>query len=485
MRFIEGEPRTQLQLMSLDSMITDENPIRLMDLMTKEFYNNNPDLQIQFGKGNKSRGRKAYSPKMMMNLLLYGYFNGIASSRKMERATAINVEVMWLMEGLRPDHWTICSFRRENKTSFKALIKKVQCFVLEQGYADGTKVVCDGSKVKAYANRTMLTKAGIMERLTDVDSNIESYLQQLDEIDEMDLELDRVRKEKADLDKSIDKLLKKQSKLKQANATLENTGNKYVAPNDPEAILVKGADGKFAGYNVQAVVDVKGHFLLNTTVTRAPNDQGLLEENVNKLTEQIGQPPEEITADKGYGVMSDVLAVEEQGVECYVPIQKTPREIKAEKGIVFTYDSETDTHTCANGQTLVWFSKGQHKDGTTIHYYKCHTCEGCPLRTQCTKSKTSRILSRREDENQIQQYKEKLNTPKAKDRIRKRKQVVEHPFGTIKMLMGKFQFLLTGQEKAQIELDLYALVYNLKRLYNIGTVCQLKKEISQYDWKIA
>jgi len=301
-------------------------------------------------------------------------------------------------------------------------------------------------------------------------------------------------KESAELEKqvlqkekeSIKKLKKKKCKLEQVNEILEKTGEKYISPNDPEAILVKGRDGKVAGYNIQTGIDGKGHFILSSDVTTHANDQNLLNDNIDSVTEQTGQQPKESTADKGYGIANDILKAIKRGVECYVPIPETQREKQAREGIEFVYDEQSDTYTCSNEKTLTPFARdGKLSDGSLYDRYKCYECAGCSLRDKCTKSKTGRMLIRRHNEKQIQEYKESLKTGKVKEKRSKRKEVVEHPYGTIKMLMGKFNFLLIGKKKTQIETNLYSMAYNLKRLITMGEVCLLMNKVSEYNWKIA
>lgn len=521
MRYIEGEDRHQMKFLSLDMMIDQNNIVRLIDTVTERFYQDNPKLLIEPVKGNKDTGRKAYNPKSMMGLLVYAYFYGMASSRKIERATQYNVELMWLIKGLQPDYWTICAFRRDNKPAFEMIIMMFRRFLTDYKYADASKIVFDGSKMKAYAKKEMLTKEGILNKLENTDTSIKAFLEEIELIDSAVDEMEQVQKEtekavqdladarkdkksvekekqaaqkeaesmqkrKDTLKTNVEKLEKKQRKLQHANELLEQTGKKRIAPNDPEAVLLKSRDGKIPGYNVQAGVDEKGHFILSSDVTTKANDQNLINDNIDSVTEQTGQQPKEGTWDKGYAVADDILKAQERGVECFVPTPETQREKQAKQGIEFVYDEETDTYTCSNGKTLTVYARNAKlSNGSLCDRYKCHECEGCPLRSKCTTSKTGRTLKRKHNEAQIQEYKKSLKTPKAREKIRKRKEVVEHPFGTIKLLMGKLNFLLIGQEKGQIEINLYSMAYNLKRLTNMEEVCLLINKVNEYNWKIA
>lgn len=481
MHIKEGQNREELVMLSYDMLVSPENPVRLIDLMCKKFISDNPWRQEW--KGTKEKGRKSYPPSVMMALLVYGYFNKITSSRRLETETHRNIEVIWLMEGHRPDHWTICSFRRENESLVKDLLKSFRLFLQEKGYASAKRIVIDGAKFKSYAGREMFTKDSVAKKLDKLDKSIAEYLKQLESNDTHDDELDTAREEIKTLQEKIEKLEKQKEKLKAINETLELSGKKYLAPNDSDAVLVKGRDGKYAGYNGQAAVEAKGHFIMQNELTTSPVDQDQLKNCVNKTEQEIESTIEEVIADKGYGNTTHIADIEEKGIECYIPVPKTKREKEQTKGIVFAYDESSDSYTCPQGKKLILSQKNYRSRGAIYNRYKCYECEGCPIRSDCTQSKTGRTCKRNINQKYIDKYKEKLKSEYAKECIKERKTIVEHPFGTIKWMMGKFNFLLTGQHKAQIEYNLYAMAYNLKRLTNHEIpLSELMEQINDYKW---
>lgn len=162
MHFKEQQNREQIMMISYDTMISEDNPVRLIDLMCRKFIADN--AWREEWKGKEQKGRKSYPPSVMLGLLVYGYFNGISGSRKLETETYRNLELLWLMEGLQPDHWTICEFRRNNKQLIKDLLKSFRRFLIDEGLASGEKLVFDGSKMKAYASRDMLNSEGIRKK---------------------------------------------------------------------------------------------------------------------------------------------------------------------------------------------------------------------------------------------------------------------------------------------------------------------------------
>ncbi len=470
-------------MVSYDSMVGPDNPVRLIDLLCRKFIADNPWREEW--KGGEQKGRKSYPPSAMLSLLVYGYFNGISSSRRLENETYRNIEVLWLTGSLQPDHWTICEFRRDNGQLIKELLKSFRRFLLDEGFASGKMLVFDGTKIKAYARKEMLNSEGIRKKLENLDKSIAEYLSQLESNDSHDDELGTAHEEIEQLKKKIEQLEAQRAKLEAVGETLAASGKKQISPNDKDAVLVKGRDGKFAGYNAQSGVDGKGHFIMHGEVTTDTNDLQQLENCVKMAIEETGAELEEIVADKGYGNMAQILGIENNGIECFVPLETTSRDTENKKGIVFGYDKENDIFICPQGKKLGFLGKQIKQSGAKYSVYKCLECGGCPIREDCTKSKTGRVYKRNIAQERIDQYKEKLKSNYAKEKIAKRKGIVEHPFGTIKWLMGKFNFLLTGKEKVQSEFNLYAMAYNIKRLGNSGTMMGLMGQISKYNWAVA
>lgn len=470
-------------MLSYDSMISEDNSIRLLDLMGRNFFKSNPELFS--GKGKKQKGRKAYSPSSLLNLLIYGYFNGISTSRKLEKETHRNIEVIWLMEGLQPDHWTISDFRKENGEAIKSFLKTFRRFLMDQSYTNGERMVFDGTKVKAYASKDMLTQSGILKKLDNVERKLSGYLTAMEQLDSLEDKDDRLNNEIEVLQRNIAKKEAEKKRLIATNDLLNQEGKKRIAINDPEAVLLKGRNGKFAGYNLQIGVETKNHFLMTDYLTLEVNDRKQLEECVEQTVCQTGIKPKEAVADKGYGNFKDIFSLEDQGVECFVPLQKTENERKEEEGLVFAYDESEDRYVCPQGKFLTLFARNIKSSDSIYNNYRCRDCAGCPIRSQCTTSKYGRAIKRNIEQKKIDSYKKKLLREPALQAIKERKNIVEHPFGTIKALMGKFELVLCGKHKATIELDLYILAYNLKRLGNIQKPEVLIKEAKNYSWKAA
>lgn len=483
MHYKDHHDRNQIMILSYDTMISQDNPVRLLDVMCRKFVGSNPGLFSIKGKMNK--GRKAYAPVSLLSLLVYGYFNGISTSRKLEKESHRNIEVLWLLEGLQPDHWTISDFRKENGEAIKSFLNTFRRFLKDRSYISGERIVFDGTKVKAYSSKEMLTQSGILKKLENIEKTLSEYLMTMEQMDSLEDKDEKLGKEIEDLQKRIEKKEAQKKSLTEISDKLEKEGLKRVAVNDPEAVLLKGRNGKFPGYNFQIGVDPKNHFIGCNFLTTEVNDRKQLEECVKESVSQLGIQPKEAVADKGYGNFKDIFSLQDQGVTCFVPLQITENEKKEEEGLVFTYDGSEDRYTCPQGKFLNLVARNIKVSDSVYNKYQCRDCAMCPIRSQCTTSKHGRSIKRNIEQEKIDLYKEKLKEEPAVQAIKERKNIVEHPFGTIKALMGKFDLVLCGKTKAGIELDLYVTAYNLKRLGNIQKSDVLDMEVKNYNWKAA
>ena len=489
MHYIQGTNRAEIILFpEVENWISKNNPVRLIDLIVEKTILSNPAEFIW--KGTSDTGRKSYSPSILMKLFLYGYLNRIASSRRMEAETYRNLELMWLLNDLHPDHWTINEYRKNNKEQIRFVTIAFRNFLKTEGYIDGKEVATDGSKFKAYAAKEMLSLKNIEKRLEKINEKLDEYLEEFKTADT----IDGLKEEFADnfegaeinmalVDKIAD-LQDRVSKLELQKQQLKTAGKKYLAPNDPDANLMKSRDGKIPAYNGQTVVDKKNRMVAVAEIRTEHNDINQLLKNLGDLKEQLDIVPKLLNADTGYSNLKDIKEIEENTeTKCYIPIPKNNKKESDEKaGIQFTYDKEKDEYECSQGKTLKLIQKNKKHRDNFYNVYQCSDCDECPLKKQCTTSKVGRTVRRNNIQDWITKYRERMLETKSKDKIKERKTIAEHPFGTIKWIMGKFHFLLTRKEKVQIELDLYATAYNFKRLINIDNMELLLQKVEKHTW---
>lgn len=489
MYFIKPADRNQFQMMScMDDLVTEDHPVRLIDAIIDSIVETNPEYFYQ--QRDSDVGRPKYHPATMLKLYIYGYFNGISSSRKLEAETHRNKELIWLLGGLTPDHWTISNYRKENAKAIKFVTKGIRKFLKDKGYIKLKSVSIDGSKVKAYANREMLSKEKIEKKLEGIGKKIDEYLKKLSDVDRRDDLVDEIEEnndpssEKIKYIEKIIELEKKVETLKSQREILEQENRNHLAPADRDARLMKSRDGKIPGYNVQSVVDAENKMIADSEVVTDEVDQRLIKQMVESLKEEIGETPKEATADKGYYNLELIEELENENKELTIYVS-TPQ--KPKKEITFEYDESDDEYKCSQGKRLVLFVKNKKrgKSGARANGYRGIECQGCTLMDQCTKSKKGRFVYRYTNQKWRDNYVKKMEQALSRKKLSERKSIVEHPFGTIKIMMGKIPILLRGIEKVTSEVNLYTTAYNLKRLFNIERFEELVAKIKGYNWQIA
>jgi len=469
----------------VDLWIESNNWVRLLDLIVDKLVSENPERFIY--KGKHKKGCTSYSPATMIKLLLYCYFNWIPGSRRMEKESYRNLELLWLLGDLHPDHWTICQFRRENKEMLRYVTIEFRKFLKENEYIDGNTQAVDGCKMKAYASPDMFTEEKIVNRINKIEEQLDKFLNNAEEIDNLDSQIESEAREKKDLIKKVEKLQQEKLKLEKCQKQLKNSDKKYISPNDYDANLMKTRDGKKAGYNVQSGIDSKYKMVTLAEVTTEQTDINLLEDCYTKLKEQLGIKPKKLLADKGYANTEQLKKIEKsRKTTCYVPLQKNKSKIKdQENGIHFKHNKDDNDMTCSQGKRLKLISRNYKQGNKIYNIYQGQECTDCEIKTLCTKSENGRRVKININYKWINGYAQRMLREHAKKYVRQRKAIVEHPFGSIKLFMGKHCFILTGKKKVQIEIDIYSTVYNIKRLLNVASFNQIKEQIEKYNWKIA
>ena len=494
MHFVIPEDRHQITFMqSLDDLVPLDHYVRLIDALVDAIVSANP---VQFAyKGQSNSGRRAYNPATMIKLFLYGYLNSIKTSRTLERECHRNIEVIWLLGNLKPDHKSIADYRRDNAKAIKYVTNQFRHFLKDNGYIKGKLIAIDGSKVKANTNKDMLTIKKIEKRLDHLDKKLDHYLEQLMINDRREDLLEELEEHSSDddinkpgspnqalLDK-ISELQQQVENLQKQKDELQSQSRTSISPTDPQANLMRSNDGMIPAYNTQIAVDHEHHMIAHSEVFDASNDIQLLEPMLDKLEHEMNLNPEATVADSGYYNLIQIETVEDNyQTACYIP---RPKHKNDNRPITFNYDKEQDEYRCSQGKRLVKKQKNKIKNGQRFDLYQGIECNGCTMRTQCTTSKYGRIVNRYYNQTRRDSYRRRMAGITAKKIIHLRKQMVEHPFGTIKYWMGKIPLLLRGKKKVTTEINIFTTVYNFRRLLSIESYHDIMDMINKYDWKMA
>ena len=465
-RFIEGEDRDQRSLFPdcLEDWIIEENPVRVIDVFVDAL-----DLGgVGFGRiAPHATGRPGYHPSVLLKLYIYGYLNRVQSSRRLEREAGRNVEVMWLTGRLAPDHKTIADFRKDNGPAIRGVCAQFVALCRRLELFTDASVAIDGSKFKAVNARDKnFTRAKMKRRLEQIEESVARYLHQLDSADRQEPSLARTTKTVRLKDK-IATLQEEMQRLEKLEARRLATPDRQVSLADPDArsMATSGRGSGMVGYNVQAAVDTKHHLIVAHEVTNVGTDRAQLSSMAKQTKAALRTDTLDVVADRGYFNSEDILECDRAGITVTLPKPLTSsnrargRFVKQD----FRYVKEEDAYICPAGERLVYHFTNEEK-GLTLRRYWTTACQGCAIKDRCTTSKQRRI-TRWQHEDVLEAVQQRLD--EHPEKMRQRRETVEHPFGTIKSWMGSTHFQMKTLKRVGTEMALHVLAYNLKRAINI------------------
>ena len=465
-RFVEGTDRGQSTLFPecLEDWIDENNPVQVIDVFVDEL-----DLaELGFnGVAPEATGRPSYHPSVLLKLYIYGYLNRVQSSRRLEREAGRNVEVMWLTGRLAPDHKTIADFRKDHGGAIRQVCARFVVLCRTMGLLTEASVAIDGSKFKAVNNRDKnFTKAKMERRLAQIEESVARYLHQLDTADRQEPS-EALKTKTTHLKEKITKLKEQMRRLHGLKARMLATPDQQVSLTDPDArsMATSGRGSGVVGYNVQIAVETGHHLVITHEVTNQETDRSQLSPVAKEAKATLEVENLDAVADRGYFDSEEILACENMGITVTLPKPMTSNS-KAQGRFGkqdFRYVAEEDVYICPAGERL-GYSFTTQENGLVLRRYLTNACQRCAIKQSCTTAKQRRI-SRWQHEHVLEAVQRRLDAHPEK--MRQRRETVEHPFGTIKARMGATHFLMKTLPKVATEMALHVLAYNLTRVMNI------------------
>ena len=464
-RFVEGEDRTQLTFLPgcLDDYVSEDNPVRVVEVFVDEL-----DLRAMGFEGvaPAQTGRPSYHPSTLLKIYIYGYLNRIQSSRRLERETQRNVELMWLTGRLTPDFKTIADFRHDNGKAIRNVCRQFIVLCRRLDLFSQSIVAIDGAKFKAVNNRDRnFTSGKVRARMEQIEHSIERYLAAMETADRTHSEVAEAKTSR--LTDKIAKLKQQMQDLKAMEQRLQEAPDGQISLTDPDArsMATSGRGTGMVGYNVQSAVDDKHHLIVAHEVTNVGHDRSALATMAEQARLATGIEDLNVVADRGYFSGEQILACEQAGITAYVPKPLTSGS-KAERRFGkqdFVYDAQKNEYRCPAGQSLIYRYTNLEAGLTTNAYWSSH-CQQCSIKAQCTNLSFRRVR-RWEHEDVIDAMQRRLDREPEKMRVRR--QTAEHPFGTLKHWMGSTHFLTRTLARVSTEMSLHVLAYNIKRVMKI------------------
>ena len=482
---VNGTHRDQTILFpdTLDKYVDKENPVRFIDAFIDSL--NLEKLGFKHAIPSET-GRPSYDPSDLLKLYVYGYLNQVRSSRKLERECYRNVEVMWLMKKLAPDHKTIADFRKDNVDCIKPVFKEFVYLCRNLDLYGAQLVAIDGTKFKAVNSRSNnLNEKTVALRLKQTEEKIAEYLKEMDQNDTADSDEDENIKVDG-LKEKIGKLEEEKQRYKQVQNQMKATGQKEVSLTDPDSRLMRVDSQRLeVSYNIQTSVDAKRHLIVDYDVINNSTDHHQLTGDAEAAKQTLGVDRLDVVSDKGFYVEKDVFDCENNGVTLFMPIPSVLSPYKS-VGVPtpefysdqFVYDAARDVYVCPAGNVMPFWKRGGRGKGLEGRLYRSTCCGCCSVRSRCTRNKRGRYMFRGEYDGAVDRLRVRLAGSEGREKVRLRRMLAEHPFGTMKRAFNQGYLLLKGLRKVKGEVGFTMLAYNMRRAINIlgvGTLIALMK----------
>lgn len=469
MDYKQGIDRSQLFMMNLEEYVSSDSWARAVDWFVEAL----PLSELGFKDELPKEGCPPYRASDLLKLLMYGYKKSIRSSRKLEESCKINLEVMWLLKGLRPSARTIAYFRKDNAEAFKKTFRHFVLLLKQWELIDGEIIAIDSFKIRAQNSlKNNFNQKKIDRHLAYIDKKIAEYENALNK----DTTVDEQQKE--GLKTKIKDQQAKKDNYKAIEKQLKACGEKQISTIDPDAkAVVLHRNIVNVGYNIQTGCDSK-YKLFTNAQTGMVNDTHALADMAMEAKELLGVAQMDTLTDKGYTTGYEIARCKQNDITTY----SAPKAHSSQKnGLfdmqIFIYNKQKDSYTCPAGQTLTTNGSIYNKRNHKVKHYKTKACKGCQLRAQCTTNKNGRFIERSIYQEDVEENEKRvLENP---DYYRKRQQITEHQFGTLKRQWGFTYTLMKGKEHVLSEVNLLMSCYNLKRMMSIFDLKTLKNKLNK------
>ncbi len=468
MDFINGFSRDQLIMMDFEANVARDSWARVVDW----FVDALPLHKLGFKDVLNSEGRPPYRSVDMLKLFMYGYKKKLRSSYQLEEACRVNLEVIWLLRGLRPSARKIAYFRKDNSKAFKQAFRHFVLMLKEMNLISGETIAIDSFKIRAQNSlKNNFNQAKIDRHMEYVDTKIDEFEKQLD-TQEMD------HSQIKEVEQKIETQKKRRKQYKKIEKELQQSGETQLSTNDPDArSVVLHRNVVNVGYNIQAGCDGKHKLFVNNDTGRV-NDTHALADMALDAKELLQVEKMDSLTDKGYTTGLHIDTCTKNGITTY----SSPKAHSSQNnGLfdmqIFEYDKQNDTYTCPAGAILTTNGTIYKKRKHRVKHYKTKACNGCSLREKCTENKRGRYIERSIYQEALEENEKRVN--QNPEYYKLRQQITEHQFGTLKRQWGFTYTLMKGKQNVLSEVNLMMMCYNLRRLMSIFDLNELKARLEK------
>jgi transposase len=418
-------------------------------------------------------GREAHDPRVMVALWIYAYKEGIGSAREISRLCEYDPAFQWLTGLGSINHHTLSDFRVDNKAGLDDLFKSMLGLLSFEGLIDLTRVMHDGTKVKAKA------KGSSFRREDRIKEHLELARQQVEAMGDpreaaeisprVKAARERAAREKLE---KLELAVQELKKIQASKKTKAEESGARVSETDPESRIMKDGQGRYGpSYNIQISTDSKAGAIVGVGVSQSPSDDKELAPAVDRVEENTGRKPDQMVVDGGYATRGNVMEMDRKGIDMVGPMgeQSQPANVRdmdprfRREG--FEYDGQEDRYRCPAGKVLKLIQKKKLPGAVSYEYRsQWSDCRGCPFKDKCCPKsmKHGRTVTRVVEDPVVARFREKMSTEEAKAIYKQRGQVAEFPNAWIKEKIGLRQFHVHGTLKAEMESIWACLTFDIQ-----------------------
>lgn len=417
---------------------------------------------LGFVEDTGAAGRPHYSHSLLLKVWLWGYMDGVRSSRKLEKACRNDVALLWLTGMHYPDHNTLWRFWNSHQEGLRNVFKQTVRVAVKTQALGMVVHAIDGTKIQAWVSRTKgWHKEDLTRLLEEIDAKI-------DALEETIAEDGAATGSEYGLPEALCDAQARKAAIVEALEELDEAESKHVHPHDLDARMMKTTDGVRFAYNAQAIADDKHRLIVAHDVSQTQNDHYSLAPMVEQARDTVGDVPEVTVGDGGYNTGKALHDAEAAGHN--ILLNPRQRDTGAYHSSNFHYDEEHDCYTCPQGQALHRFGESYNKShGCTVTRYRCDCAKTCPVRAQCTKSKKARVVERSPWSQAVDTHRAKTKDPTAQAHLRKRKTIIEIVFAQIKQRDQFRRWTVRRIDAISTQWSLACTAYNLKILHRLHT----------------
>jgi len=449
---------------SLDDFVPEDHEVHIISEVMEEI-----DLSAITDK-YEGGGCPADDPEMLMKVVVYAYSQKIYSGRRIAQGLKTDTAFMYLSGMQYPDFRTICKFRSDHASEIPKIFVEVISLCAQLGMVGLGHIAFDGAKLKASASvKQTRDQEGLEKETKRIEEEIAKMLERAHEIDQLE---DAIYGERdgSELPKELVKKQARLEKLSAAKRLLEAEKLEKVNLTDSDSRIMQDKKKvKEPCYNGQLAVDDKEGVIVAADVVQDATDHAQLEPMVEMVEKNLGDLPQEGSADAGYSSYDNLEYADKKGLDLYMPdnflesLEKQSPEEKRYDKSQFEYDEKPDTYWCPVGKPLSFYSQGKREGKEPLRIYRGEECGSCVVREKCTKGQV-RTVTRDGREWLMEAMRQKLKTPEGKKTYQKRMYTVEPVFGNIQGNRGKIMMSLRGKVKVKGEWLLMCLVHNIRKI---------------------